>query len=786
MEAKKNGKGEYLRIGILDSLVVLFVAALFVYILFAKHIGGDNPLLDDLQASELGCKWYLVTEEGQRTEIELPYTCDADGNAVVAIEGTLPDYLEDNMCVSFREKRQNVKVYVGDSLRDEFLQTTEYIDTKRPVSRYMYVKLKREDTGKTIRIEGLRDSSGSRKFSRIWIGCRDSIVANYLQSQAGSIVAAATFAIIGVLSLIAGLGVRIATRNMTRIDYMGWVMILIAMWDMTQSDYRDMLFSNITLISLIPAFSLMLIPLPLSLYINWLQNNRYRKIYSIFTYAVIGELVVWATLIALRIASFNSAIISSFVFIYSLFALFVFTIVLDYKAGKKNREYQVIVYGMVATGVCGLVQMLRFFSPSESEDGAFLCLGFALLTFASFINAMIFVFRMNSEKKAALMMADMKLQFLANMSHEIRTPINAVLGMNEAILRESNQETVTGYASEVDAAGKLLLSLVNDILDFSKLESDKMKLSLGEYKVCDLISFCYGMVEKRARDRKLSLEVEVDQNVPVSLYGDDVRIKQIVINLLTNAVKYTERGFVKLSVDYEEIDTDSIMLKISVMDSGIGIKEEDQKKLFESFTRVDEGRNRNVEGTGLGLAITAKLINIMGGTIDVQSTYGSGSTFIVSIPQKIVSREGVGGVSTISFGSEKSVSVMENFTASGKRVLVTDDVDMNLKVINAFLKDSQMIIDNAASGDECIEMCRKNKYDVILLDHMMPGKDGIETFKEMRADSETLNKDTPVIMLTANALGDVKGEYLSKGFADYLSKPVSTNELFSSLKKILD
>jgi signal transduction histidine kinase/CheY-like chemotaxis protein len=391
--------------------------------------------------------------------------------------------------------------------------------------------------------------------------------------------------------------------------------------------------------------------------------------------------------------------------------------------------------------------------------------------------------------------SEAKSSFLANMSHEIRTPINAVLGMDEMILRECKDKQILEYANDIDSAGHQLLSLVNDVLDFSKIESGKMELHPVEYEMFSIMNDCYNMIYMRAKRKDLKFSIENDPQIPAFLYGDEVRIRQIIMNLLTNAVKYTKDGSVTLKFDFENTDEDNINLIISVKDTGIGISEDDQKYLFDSFKRIDEKTNRNVEGTGLGLSITKKFTDMMGGTIGVDSVLYEGSTFTVTIPQKIADKGTVGHfderlnkrgeTSSSDSDSTDSSDKKDKFTAPHARILVVDDVKMNLNVVRLLLKNTGIQIDLAASGDECLKYTLMKRYDVILMDHMMPIMDGIEALHRIREQADGLNTDTPVVALTANALVGAQEMYLSEGFVSYLSKPVKGTDLEECLLKIL-
>ncbi len=362
-----------------------------------------------------------------------------------------------------------------------------------------------------------------------------------------------------------------------------------------------------------------------------------------------------------------------------------------------------------------------------------------------------------------------KNDFLANMSHEIRTPINAVLGLNEMIIRESEDKQITDYAVNIQSAGRTLLSIINDILDFSKIESGKMEIVPIEYEISSLINDIINMIKLRAEKKNLSFIPEIDEKIPSVLFGDDVRIRQIITNLLTNAVKYTPEGTVRLKMSALKIENDILQLEVSVSDTGIGIKEEDMEKLFVSFQRLDQEKNRSIEGTGLGMAIVSTLLKMMNSELRVSSVYGSGSTFSFVIKQKIINSEPMGDYKARFKASAETVSDGASRTAPSARILVVDDNETNLIVAKSLLKRTLVQVDTAKSGAECIEILHKKIFDIVFLDHMMPEMDGIETLRKIKEDE--LAVGTVFIALTANAIHGAKQTYLEAGFDDYLSKP---------------
>ena len=388
--------------------------------------------------------------------------------------------------------------------------------------------------------------------------------------------------------------------------------------------------------------------------------------------------------------------------------------------------------------------------------------------------------RSQQEAEAANMA---KSSFLANMSHEIRTPINAILGMNEMILREEKDPAIRGYAGNIQASGNSLLSIVSDVLDISKIESGKLEIIPVDYEVNSLISDCCNLAAGRAKAKELELLVECADNVPMKLCGDETHIRQIIVNLLTNAVKYTEKGTVKLIVSGRFTDG-GFVLKVDVSDTGIGIAEENLPQLFTQFQRFDLQRNRNIEGTGLGLSIVKRLCDLMSGTITARSVLGSGSTFTVELPQKVVDSTPCGGVN-LNYSAGAEHEYHHSFEAPEAKILAVDDLPVNLLVIANLLKETRIKIDTAGSGRECLDKCSQQKYDLILMDHMMPEMDGVQTFEKLHGDKSSPNFETPVIMLTANALAGMREQYMDVGFADYVSKPVRGAKLEEAIRRNL-
>ena len=390
------------------------------------------------------------------------------------------------------------------------------------------------------------------------------------------------------------------------------------------------------------------------------------------------------------------------------------------------------------------------------------------------------------QKEEIEQIAHSKDAFFANMSHEIRTPINTIIGLNEMILREDISDEIAENAINIQNASKMLLTIINDILDLSKLESGKMEIVSAQYEISAMFSDLVNLIWIRAHQKELEFKVDIDPEIPSMLFGDEVRIKQVVTNMLTNAVKYTETGSVTLSAKGERVAADEILLRISVEDTGMGIRKENLDSLFGSFRRMDERDNRNIEGTGLGLNISKQLIEMMGGKISVDSVYHKGSVFTIEVKQKIVNVRPIG---VINFAAQKQLNrrarYKQSFMAPDARVLVVDDNDMNRMVAVKLLRGTKVQVETVESGKECLRKTAEGPYHVILMDHMMPDMDGEETMKAVRAQSKGYCQKTPIVALTANVMTNAEQVYQDMGFDGYLAKPINSALLEASLLKYL-
>ncbi|MDO4806577.1 MAG: ATP-binding protein [Coriobacteriales bacterium] len=471
--------------------------------------------------------------------------------------------------------------------------------------------------------------------------------------------------------------------------------------------------------------------------------------------------------------------------------LLISLIVQYYRRLSKSMRLSLILFTVLPL-LASITQL--FFYGVETTNITIACMAVLL-----YVSELLDMYNTANLSERAIAENEAKSEFLAQMSHEIRTPINAVLGMNEMIRRQTLEalsshgdedvgdtlRRISAYADDVESAGNGLLSIINDILDFSRIEAGKMEIVEAPYRLSSLLNDISNMILFKARDKGLEYLVDVDESLPDGLYGDEMRVRQIITNLLNNAVKYTEHGHVRLCVR-GEMQGDVLRLTASVQDTGVGIRPKDLEKLFSRFQRLDMERNSTIEGTGLGLVITQRLLQMMDGSIDVHSEYGKGSEFVVTIPQRVVFAEAMG-----NFQARFEAHVLEgrayreSFHAPTARILIVDDTKMNLTVAINLLRNTQMHIDTAESGAAAVALAMMDVYDVILMDQRMPEMDGTEALRSIRSTMDCPNRQTPIICLTADAVIGARERYLSEGFSDYLTKPIDSQALEAMLVRYL-
>jgi len=765
----------------------MFIVMLFGVILFLiigeVVMPGENPTGRGKSAL-FEAQWERTFPDGSREQIELPVTCDAMRGETVRIETTLAKNQPDTwMCM--RASQQDMYVYVDGELRMEYCTKDRRLFGKDSVSAFVFFEIKDEDAGKVLAIETVSRCEYSGFLNEIYVGEKLDIVYTLLDQCAVVLTVSLCMLILSILTLLAAGILRIVYKVKMDITYLGLGLLQLSLAMLSESRIRQFFLPNSSVASHVGFLLTILIPYPFMVYICRLQKKRYEKIYKVFSWFVAANFFASVFLQVFGIADLADTSIVAYGSIIVMIFIMAITIAFDAVKGKLKE------YGEVAIGIVAMIFVtawevyINFVPEVVIHGGVLLSVGLLVLLVTAVFKTAREMLEVEKEKQMAIAAGNAKAQFLATMSHEIRTPINTIIGMNEMILREGKDSTVREYAQNVENASNLLLGLINDILDFSKIEAGKLDIVETEYYLSKVLADIVKGIQIKADSKKLILKVDMEESLPTVLKGDEIRIRQILNNLLSNAVKYTKEGSVSFIVKgvYSQ---DGFMLHFSVEDTGMGIKPEDMERLFSSFQRLEEKKNRHIEGTGLGLCITKYLTELMGGSIEVTSEYGKGSCFTVKIPQQVVDASPLGKLEEAyqrdSFASENLESGLYAPTAE---ILIVDDNKMNLLVAKSLLERTGIQLTLAQGGIECLELCRKHTFDLILMDHMMPEPDGIETLHRLRKDEGNPNRNTKVIMLTANAISGMAEMYRKEGFTDYLSKPIVAQKLEEMICKYL-
>lgn len=738
---------------------------------------------DKSQCIEYRGEWKLIREDGTTESFQIPGKCKAEKNELTTVETVIPDTIEKNVYFCFRSAKQDMKIYVADALRQEYSTKETRLFGKASAVAFVFVEINPEDAGKTLRVEAQTDSSYSGIFYEVYYGTQIGIWRHYFSQFGIEIIVAFLTIVLAVVVIFANMALRLCLYEKTELEYLGWGVFVAGIWLIMNSMFRQMIFPNISMVNDMAFLMLMLLPLPFLIYVNQIQKGRYEKAHIATGILCIVDIIGCTFLHAAGIVDYTDIITFMIMVCFISVAVMGITMILDAVRGY-IKEYRFVAIGVIGACLAAVVQSVMYFNRTVLFTGAILAVGLIVLLLFATIDTIFVIAGLDKDRKKAFSNSESKGRFLANMSHEIRTPINAVLGMDAMILRESTEPEIKGYAMDIQNAGQSLLALINDILDFSKIESGKMEINPAEYDFSSMIHDIVNMISIKAQAKDLEVELSVDNSLPSRLYGDDVRVRQVLVNLLNNAVKYTDEGHISFTVRGERIEN-KVILEFIVEDTGIGIKPEDLDKLCEEYTRVDANRNRNVEGTGLGMSITTTLLEMMGSKLQIQSVYTKGSTFSFFLEQEIVDEEPIGDLEQRIVAQAQEYKYSVKFTAPSARALVVDDNGINRRVFTALLKETKIQIDEAASGYQCLQMAEDKRYDIIFLDHMMPEMDGIETLQKLREENLLASGEVKVIALTANAISGAREMYLEAGFDDFLSKPINTEKLETMLLNYL-
>ncbi|MCR4606016.1 MAG: response regulator [Eubacterium sp.] len=774
-----NTESKYFKV--MKIILILALLAGIIGFVISEIVLPNETDSVEYACEEFDPQWTQVKEDGSKTPVDVPGRLETDGEGKVVIETEITSRLALAGYLAIRSERQDINIYVGDKLRASYSTKNTRPYGRSSASYYVFAKFYSNDEGKVLRVEYETNTRYAGLVEEMYYGTQTGIWMKFIKSDGVEMFIGVIMVLLALLSIFAGIFIRIMHKGaMFRggdIIYLGIGILLAGMWVVFRSPFRQMMYSNISSASDMTFFALMLMPIPFLIYMNEVQEYRYKKLYSVIIAATVLDTLVCMILQFTNLVDFHRSVFAMFALIGITILSFIITNIIDVVKKRINR-YSLIAVGLAGVCISGVVQMVTYINQYMTFGGIPLCIGFIFMLAMAVIRLIKNAVNSENEKLEAQRANKMQEEFLANMSHEIRTPLNAIIGLNEMIMKETSESHIKEYSSDIKGASKALLGLINDILDFSRIEAGKVDITPVKYWTAFLLTDSYNLIAGRAEEKGIEVKVEADPRTPEQLYGDETRVRQIVTNLLTNAVKYTNEGRITLKLHWRKNSIETALIRISIEDTGVGISEEDQEKLFRSFQRVDEKRNRNIEGTGLGLVICKQLVELMGGRIWVKSKLGEGSEFFVEFPQMIVSEHGMGEFTPKATQIEDAIAEhIATFTAPEAKILVVDDVETNLKVMKNLLKDTYIRIETATSGQECLDLTETNGYDVIFLDHRMPEMDGVETLHHMRERVDDINQETPIIMLTANVVAGARENYLSEGFTDYITKPIRQAEL---------
>ncbi|MCR5685414.1 MAG: response regulator [Lachnospiraceae bacterium] len=778
-QVKMTGRDKRMRIYKWFFFAFLFLTVCLFFCF--NHIEKEKAYTPD--AIEYIEHWTVTESNGHTFTTGREFTDNREYEGKFTIESTLPARVHDQDMFCTRVSL-NAGIYINDELRYDFDGSSGMPFPGGSVkSFYAMVPLNSLDSGASIRIVRSTDSKTPLVVGESIVSTQSGVL-HYLMNHFGlSFVLSAVLCVFAGVTAMVGIGMQLKYKRHVDMFYGALAVLVVACWLVTNSYLYPFIFGHYYIDGILNYLFSLMLPFGPILYIDSIQHGRKRNFMAVLMAISVASALIWTVLHFTGVMSFwDSLIYINIIQIMTLVAG-AFILIKDLVDGYFH-EYRFTAIGFIGFIVFSLLELVVIIFIKPKNDDIPMLLGLNFLLVFVVVQQVDDMRRIYEEKQNAIAVSDAKTKFLANMSHEIRTPINAILGMNEMILRENKDKVIDGYARNVKSSGRMLLTLVNDVLDFSKIEAGKIEISCADYSLTRVLSEVVPLVEERAHAKNLEFKVEIQKGVPDGQNSDEFRIKQVLVNLLNNAVKYTDQGSVTLNVGGVYNTENSFMLELTVTDTGRGIKKGDQEYLFDAFSRADMQKNRSIEGTGLGLAIVKSIMNSMGGEISVESEYGEGSSFRVKLPVGVVSKNPV-QKNQIGVTFEEADTAGCDFTAPYARVLAVDDNKANLTIVRLFLKRTGIKPDLCNSGTEAIELCKQNKYDLILLDHMMPTPDGIETLSAIRNDEESLNKDTTAIVLTANAVAGSRQMYLDAGFADYLTKPLDSIVLEQTVKQYL-
>lgn len=769
-----------------------FIAIYIVVSMIIMSINSDEDFSFQLGKNEdYNSDWFC---ENTGVTFSCPNTFSGikEGEDLV-ISKKLPENMDGINCLLFKVNQGAVRLYIDGELRKEYDDAEYRLVSKFPPSATLLAELNSKDAGKTAKIVyNCFNKNYLGSVSTFIIGDKDAIVRSIIIQYFPMLLIALFLILFGALCVVLYFLLYRESPKNKFIVYLGIFLAIIGLWLITSSRARQLFFGDITTLQYLELWLVHILPIPFVFFCDIRCGGRYRKFSNVMLIICYTDFVVSTLLHFTGIVDKAYTFEIGHVCTVLVAVYFVICNILDYRKGYKKESAQILVSFLILSAFSAFdVGML--YVDRQWMVGVFLCIGIIIFSLIILTFAIKDHIAESRIRMAILAESEAKEQFFATMSHDIRTPINAIIGMNEIIQRESKEESTLDCSRDIQRASDTLMSIVNDILDFSKIKAGKNEIINTNFSFMPMIADVIKMTKSLADNKGLRFETDIDENIPSGIIGDENAIKRILTNLTSNAIKYTKDGSVGFAVRLLPVDedtSDSCTIRFEVKDTGMGIKKEDIPYIFDAFSRMDKDKNKRVQGTGLGLSITSALAESMGSKINVQSVYGEGSVFSFDVRFKVTNAAHIGKFSlenariadTEEKNNEESVG-NGIFFDDTKTILVVDDTPINLKVISKLLEINGVKVVMADSGDKCIEYIMGRSFDMILLDDMMPDKDGKETLKELKTLHKEAVENVPVIALTANAGPGAKDTYISLGFTDYMSKPVTADELNKMLWK---
>lgn len=772
---------------IIHFLIIASFIFVMLYAIYGLLVSPDLRLFVSY-ANAYNEDWIFEKEDGTVQTFKMPASLNTKVGEKVKVSTVLPKNINDTnfLCIatgkSFKAYIDGVQIYSFDSHISKL--------SGKPVKNvYIPIPLKTSYAGRTLSIVKKDPEYQNGVMDTAYIGNMLGIVLLLFSQNIGQFIAATLLVLFSLITIGVFIVISIKNKRSAPLLFLAIGVLMVALWVICANQMFQFVFGKYFIDGVIGYMLVILLGIPFMQYFDCIQEYRNHKAYLLMEIVALVNFIVITVLHFTEILNIDSTLYYIDILLLLYIVILLIISIRDYLKPEGKKHYLVLV-GFIGFGVAGLGEIIvifltKMFQVYLNIDGVFTIMGLCILLSFAMVDEINILRGFKQESILAMSATKAKSDFLANMSHEIRTPINAIMGMNEMILRESNEDIIKEYANDINSASKNLLEIVNDILDFSKIESGKLEIITDDYNLGEIINDVTNLVSMKAEDKGLKLKILVNPDIPNLLHGDDKRVREIMVNILNNAVKYTSKGQIRFKID-GQINDDDVILNISVNDTGQGIKAEDLDKIFSGFSQVNAKANKSIEGTGLGLSITKSLVELMNGSISVESEYGVGSTFTVILPQKIVNHERIGDYRKHKHASIQNEGIVEkNFIAPEASVLVVDDAPLNLKVIAKLLEKNAIEIVCVSSGQEALDIMAKRSFDLILLDHMMPNMDGIETLEVSKKLQDNKCLNTPTIVLTANAIVGAKEMYINAGFNDYLSKPVTPKALDEMLLKYI-